>query len=259
MTHGEVLSKVDAGVLTLTLNRPDALNAATDPLLEQLLQGLRGAEHEAKVRVIVITGAGRAFCAGQDLQAVQGRQISFKAHLEKTYNQVISRIRSLEKPVLAAVNGVAAGAGFSLALACDLRIASSEASFVPAFSKIGLVPDSGMSYHLPRLVGYQKAFELLVTSPRLSAEEALALGLVERVVGAGEFQAAVQALAGQLAAGPTKAFGLTKRALQRNATATLAEALAYEAMLQEIAGRTEDYKEGTRAFREKRAPDFKGR
>lgn len=259
MTHGEVLSKVDAGVLTLTLNRPDALNAATDPLLEQLLQGLRGAEHEAKVRVIVITGAGRAFCAGQDLQAVQGRQISFKAHLEKTYNQVISRIRSLEKPVLAAVNGVAAGAGFSLVLACDLRIASSEASFVPAFSKIGLVPDSGMSYHLPRLVGYQKAFELLVTSPRLSAEEALALGLVERVVGAGEFQAAVQALAGQLAAGPTKAFGLTKRALQRNATATLAEALAYEAMLQEIAGRTEDYKEGTRAFREKRAPDFKGR
>lgn len=259
MSQSEVLSNIEAGVLTLTLNRPDALNAATDPLLEQLAEGLRGAGRDHGVRVVVITGAGRGFCAGQDLQAVQGRQLSFKAHLEKTYNQVISRIRSLEKPVLGAINGVAAGAGFSLALACDLRIASSEASFVPAFSRIGLVPDSGMSYHLPRLVGYQKAFELLVASPRLSAEEALALRLVERVIPADRFERSVAELAGQLAAGPTRAFGLTKRALQGNATASLDQALAYEALLQEIAGRTQDYQEGAQAFREKRAATFKGR
>ena len=259
MSQGEVLSSLEQGVLTLTLNRPDALNAATDPLLEQLHEGLRGAGRDENVRVIVITGAGRGFCAGQDLQAVQGRQVSFKAHLEKTYNQVISRLRGLEKPVIAAINGVAAGAGFSLALACDLRIASSAASFVPAFSRIGLIPDSGMTYHLPRLVGYQKAYELLVTSPKLSAEDALALRLVERVVPAGDFEAAVSDLAAQLAAGPTRAFGLTKRALQRNATATLDEALAYEALLQEVAGRSEDYREGTQAFREKRQPAFRGR
>jgi 2-(1,2-epoxy-1,2-dihydrophenyl)acetyl-CoA isomerase len=259
VSEHEVLANLDAGVLTLTLNRPDALNAATDPLLEQLHEGLRGAGRDGSVRVVIITGAGRGFCAGQDLQAVQGRKISFKAHLEKTYNQVISRIRSLEKPVIGAINGVAAGAGFSLALACDLRIASSAASFVPAFSRIGLIPDSGMSYHLPRLVGYQKAYELLVTSPKLSAADALALRLVERVVPADDFEAAVRELASQLAAGPTRAFGLTKRALQRNSTATHDEALAYEAALQELAGRSEDYREGTQAFREKRAPRFTGR
>lgn len=247
----------EGGVLTLTLNRPEALNAFTHEMLRELGIALRDAAKDPAVRVVVITGAGRGFSPGQDLNELEDGETSFRAVLGN-YNPVIRGIAELEKPVIAAVNGPAAGAGFALALACDLRIASEAAVFLTSFSRIGLTADSGMSYFLPRLVGWGKAFELLALSPRLTAQEALALGLVSRVVPAERFAAEVEALAFQLAEGPTKAYGLIKRALRKAATATLDEVLEYEAYLQEIAGHTRDYREGVAAFKEKRPPVFTG-
>lgn len=253
-----VLEREQAGgILTLTLNRPEALNAFTAEMLRELGAGLRDAARDPAVRVVVITGAGRGFSPGQDLKELEDGETSFRAVLEN-YNPVIQRIAELDKPVIAAVNGAAAGAGFALALACDLRVASEAAVFITSFSRIGLTADSGMSYFLPRLVGWGKAFELLALSPRLSAEEALALGLVNRVVPVDQFADEVRAVAEQLAEGPTRAYGLIKRTLRKAATAPLEEVLAYEAYLQEIAGRTRDYAEGVQAFKEKRAPVFTG-
>lgn len=253
-----VLEREQAGgVLTLTLNRPEALNAFTREMLRELGAALRDAAKDPAVRVVVITGAGRGFSPGQDLNELEDGETSFRAVLDN-YNPVIQRIAELDKPVIAAINGAAAGAGFALALACDLRIASEAAVFVTSFSRIGLTADSGMSYFLPRLVGWGKAFELLALSPRLTAQEALDLGLVNRVVPAERFAEEVQALASQLADGPTKAYGLIKRTLRKAATATLGEVLEYEAYLQEIAGNTRDYREGVSAFKEKRPPVFTG-
>ncbi|MBX6341777.1 MAG: enoyl-CoA hydratase/isomerase family protein, partial [Thermomicrobiaceae bacterium] len=216
------------GVLTLTLNRPEALNAFTREMRRGLAEALGEAGRSAEVRAVVITGAGRAFSAGQDLKEVQSGEVSFREILDD-YVALIRRVVETDKPVLAAINGAAAGAGLSLALACDLRLASAEATLTTAFSRIALGPDSGMSYFLPRLVGRDRAFELLALSPRLSAEEALRLGLVTRVSPAERFADDVRALAGELAAGPTKALGIAKRALRRSAGAPLEEALAYEA------------------------------
>jgi 2-(1,2-epoxy-1,2-dihydrophenyl)acetyl-CoA isomerase len=252
----------EVGVLTLTLNRPEALNALTKELLSELGEALKDAQNP-KVRCLVLTGAGRAFCAGQDLKDIypggpaDARGFSFKKHLEH-YIPVLERLTGLEKPVLAAINGAAAGAGFSLALACDMRVASEKASFVTAFSRIGLVPDSGMSYTLPRLVGHAKALELMMLSPKLSAEEARALGLVNYVAPEERFKDEVWSLATRLAEGPTKAYGLIKRLLLRSAGGTFGEALNYEADLQDLAGHGEDHLEGIAAFLEKRAPRYRG-
>ena len=252
-----LLQRNEEGVMTLTLNRPEALNALTTQALLNLAKALEEAR-DPTVRTVVITGAGRAFCVGQDLGEIREQEeISYKNHLQH-YALVVERIRALDKPVLAAVNGVAAGAGVSLALACDLRLASSASSFTTAFSRIALVPDTGMSYFLPRLVGWSKAFDLVAFSPRLSADEALQLGLVDRVFAATNFQEEVLTLAMQLAHGPTRALGLLKQALSKSATATLKEMLEYEASLQEIAGRSRDHAEGMQAFLEKRNPIFTG-
>lgn len=259
-----LLQALKNSVLTLTLNRPDALNALTGELLAALGAALEEAARNDEVRCVVLTGAGRAFCAGQDLRdiypggAEDARTFSFKRHLE-TYSPVLEGLATLDKPVVAGVNGAAAGAGFSLVLACDMRLASSKASFVTAFSKIGLVPDSGMSWTLPRLVGHAKALELMMLSPKLGADEALALGLVNRVVPEEVFAGELSELASALAQGPTKAYGLIKRALRKGAISSFEEALAYEASLQDIAGKSRDHEEGIAAFLEKRQPNFGGR
>lgn len=252
-----LLREQSNGILTLTLNRPEAINALTTEMLRELSQALKEAA-APEVRVVVLRGAGRGFCSGQDLREFAGQRISYKNHL-RNYRAVVEGLAGLEKPVIAAIHGAAAGAGLSLALACDLRVASSDAVLTTGFSRIGLIPDAGMNYHLPRMVGYAKAFELEVLSERLKAEEALALGLVNRVVPVESFAEEVARLAGELAQGPTKTYGLIKRALRRSAGASLEEMLEYEALLQEVAGRTEDHQEGVQAFYEKRHPRFQGR
>lgn len=262
MTYETLLSESADGVLTLTLNRPDVLNAVTDTMLKELQDALRGAERDASVRCIVLTGAGRGFCAGQDLnaqpEAADAPRPSVGDHLRHGYNPLVQRIRMIEKPVIAAINGVAAGAGANLALACDLRIASEAASFVQAFVKIGLVPDSGGTLFLPMLVGMAKAAELAFTGDRIGAEESLRLGLVNQVVPAAALMEATHALAARLAALPTRAIGLTKRAFNRAVMPNLDAVLAYEADMQTLASRTTDYTEGVAAFREKRPPTFTG-
>jgi 2-(1,2-epoxy-1,2-dihydrophenyl)acetyl-CoA isomerase len=254
-----VLLAEEAGVLTLTLNRPDVLNAINEQLARDLQEGLSYAVREAGVRCIVLTGAGRGFCSGQDLrERPAAAQPSYLESLRHRYNPVIMRLATVEKPVLAAVNGVAAGAGCSLALACDLRIASEQASFIQVFARVGLVPDSGSTYFLPRLVGLGKAFEMAYLAEPVDAQEALRLGLVNRVVPAEQLMAATMEVARRLAAGPTRAFGLTKRALRYALRAPLEDVLAYEAYLQEVAGATADHREGVAAFLEKRPPRFTG-
>lgn len=253
-----LLSEFKDGILSLTLNRPEAINAFTTEMLEALAKAFGKEAAAPEVRVVVLRGAGRGFCSGQDLREFEGKEVNFKAHLKK-YQAVIENIANLEKPVLAAVHGAAAGAGMSLALACELRTAASDAVFTTGFSRIGLIPDAGMNYHLPRIVGHAKAMELELLSPRLNAEQALALGIVNRVVPVESFEGEVIKLATELANGPTKTFGLIKRALHKSREATLGEMLEYEALLQDLAGRTEDHKEGVTAFYEKRASKFVGR
>ncbi len=254
-----VLLAEEAGVLTLTLNRPEVLNAVNEQLARELQEGLAYAAREAGIRCIVLTGAGRGFCAGQDLrERSAAAEPSYLESLRQRYNPVILRLATVEKPVIAAVNGVAAGAGCSLALACDLRIASEQAVFIQAFARVGLVPDSGSTYFLPRLVGLGKAFEMAYLADPVDAQEALRLGLVNRVVPAEELMATTLEVARRLAAGPTRAYGLTKRALRHALRAPLEDVLAYEAYLQEVAGGTADHREGVAAFREKRPPRFTG-
>ncbi len=253
-----LLSELKQGILTLTMNRPEAINALTTEMLRELARALAKEAAQPEVRVVVLRGAGRGFCSGQDLREFEGKSISYKAHL-RNYQSVVENMVHLEKPVIAAIHGAAAGAGMSLALACDLRIAAADVVFTTGFSKIGLIPDAGMNYHLPRIVGYARAFELEALSARIRAEEALALGLVNRVVPVESFEAEVAQQSAELAQGPTRTFGLIKRALRRSASATLEEMLEYEALLQEVAGRTEDHKEGVQAFYEKRLPKYSGK
>lgn len=253
--------ELDQGVLTITLNRPDVLNALNDQMAKDLLAALKQAGRDDQVRALIITGAGRGFCAGQDLKSIsdQAGPRSIGEHLRKTWNPIVLGIRQLEKPVIAAVNGVAAGAGLSLALACDLRVASDQAGFIEVFARVGLVPDAGSSFLLPRLIGLGRAFEMCYTTDPISAETALQWGLVNRVVPAADLLAEARALAERLAQGPTKAYGLTKRALYHALDQDLEAALAYEASLQRIAQLTDDHREGVAAFLEKRAPSFRGR
>jgi 2-(1,2-epoxy-1,2-dihydrophenyl)acetyl-CoA isomerase len=263
MEFETILYEQDGGVLTVTLNRPDKLNAATDQLLEELGNAFKQAGRDKAVRAVILTGAGRGFCAGQDLASVQqresaGDEVRFGEHLRHTWNPVIQRMRDLPKPVICAVNGVAAGAGMSLVLASDLRLASEQASFIQAFVNIGLIPDSGSTWALQRLIGRTRAMEMMITGRKVSASEALAWGLLNQVVAPDELMNEARALAGQLAAAPTRAIGLIKRAVDRAATSTLEEALEFEADMQQLAGRTADHKEGVAAFLEKRKAEFRG-
>ena len=252
------------GVLTITLNRPDSLNSFNDEMSFELQKALKEAERDKSVRCVVLTGAGRAFSAGQDLksrsiQSENGATPHLGESIEKRYAPIISKLRNMEKPVVASVNGVAAGAGASIAFACDMRLASEKAIFLQAFGKVGLVPDSGACWLLPRLCGLGKAMELAMTGDKISAEEALTLGLVNHVFSEDLLAEKTSELATQLAKGPTKAMGLIKRAFNRAMTMDLDTYLAYEAQTQEIAGRTADYKEGVAAFMEKREAQFTGK
>ena len=253
----EVLTSREGAVLTITLNRPDVYNAFNAQLHAGLYAALGDAE-DAAIRAVVIAGAGKAFCAGQDLKEFRESAGSVQDTLELSYHPNVRRIRALEKPVIAAVNGVAAGAGLSLACVCDVRIASSAASFVPGFVGVGLVPDAGGTWFLQRHLGYARAFEWMSSNRKLSADEALAWGLVSAVVPVEEFDAAVAETAARWAAAPTRAIAFTKRLLEDAQGAALEEQMAHEAELQQEATGTADFTEGVTAFLEKRPPRFSG-
>jgi 2-(1,2-epoxy-1,2-dihydrophenyl)acetyl-CoA isomerase len=251
-----VLYDLAGGVATITLNRPQAYNAFTARMHRELIAALKQAERDESARCIVLTGAGKAFCSGQDLKDLPAG-VSFGEVVRERYNPLILKLRAIPKPIVAAVNGVAAGAGMSLTLACDFRVAVDSARFVAAFANVGLVPDTGMSYFLPRLIGLARATELCMTGGALDAATALSYGMLNAVVSAGEFPDTVRQLAGRLADGPATALGLMKRSFELSLAAPLELALDYEAQAQEIAGRSPEYAEGVEAFREKRKPRFR--
>lgn len=251
-------------VTRITLNRSTALNAINDKMGEELLYTLKEAEKSGTVRCLVITGAGRAFSAGEDVSGLKerygaGDHPSLGDHLRKKYHPIITRLRNIEKPIVARLNGIAAGSGASIALACDIRIASEEAGLKQAFIGVGLVPDSGSSYFLTQMIGPGKALELIMTGKTLSAREAEQLGLISKVVPATDLDKVTEETAHQLANGPTKALGLSKRIVNRVSNIELADALEYEAYNQDIAGKTGDHVEAVKAFLEKRQPKFTGK
>ncbi len=252
------------GVCTITLNRPDSLNSINDAMTEELQSVFTSLQTDAEVRCVILTGAGRAFCSGQDLGDLKSKYAdpSFKPHLgddlRRRYNPVITALHKLEKPVIAAVNGVAAGAGLGFALACDLRIASEKASFIEVFINVGLVPDSGNTFFLPRMVGLGKAMELCFTGDKVAASEALQLGLVNKVVPPEQLMVAARDLATRLSRLPTTGIALTKRLLLQSSSSKLDDMLEAEAVAQEKAAHTADHKEGVRAFFEKRPAKFQG-
>ncbi len=249
---------VGDGVATVTLARPESLNALNAQMRRELLAALKQAGRDADVRCVVVTGEGRGFCSGADLRGGAGER-EFRRVLTAEYNPLILAIRALEKPVIAAVNGVAAGAGASIAFACDIVYAAESARFIEAFVRIGLVPDSGSTLALVRTLGRYRAAELIFTGEPMSAGEAASAGLVNRVLPDAELLPAVRTLAERLAKGPTRAIGLAKRAINHAETADLEASVAYEAALQTVAGGTADHSEGVAAFAEKRDPRFTGR
>jgi len=256
-----LLVELDGPVLKLTLNRPDKLNCFNEPMHLALQEAVTRAKHEPGIRAILLTGAGKGFCAGQDLgdrSVAADQDLDLGATLENFYNPLIRRLRGLEKPVVGAVNGVAAGAGANLALACDIVLAARSAKFIQAFCRIGLVPDSGGTYFLPRLVGEARARALALTGEAVSAEQALAWGLIWQVVDDERVQTEGLALARRLAEGPTKGLGLIKRALNRSLENSLDRQLDLERDVQREAGRTRDYREGVAAFMAKRPAVFCG-
>ena len=245
------------GVATITLNRPDKLNAFTQALHRELAAALDQAERDDTVRALLLTGAGRAFCAGQDLSELDMPTVGDT--IERLYNRLVRRLRDLPKPIVCAVNGVAAGAGANLALACDIVLAARSATFIQAFCKIGLVPDTGGTYFLPRLVGSARALALTLTGEPVSGEQAAAWGMIWRAVDDAQLMPEARDLARRLAAGATKGLGLTKQALNRSLANDLDAQLTVERNLQIAASRTEDCREGIAAFLAKRPPTFTGR
>lgn len=254
----EVLTVREGAVLTITLNRPEVYNAFNRDLHKALAAALKEARDD-EVRAVVLTGAGKGFCAGQDLKEFQSLPGGVGDALRSTYHPNILAIRALEKPVIAAVNGACAGAGLSLAAACDIRIAADDATFVPGFIGIGLIPDAGGSWFIHRLLGFARAFEWMASNRRLPAAEALTWGLVTEVVLAEGLRARAAELAASYAALPTKAIGMTKRLFDHAFTASLEQQLDMEAQLQSAATKTHDFTEGVAAFLEKRPPQFEGR
>ena len=247
-------------VLTITLNRPEVFNAFNEQMKKDLNDALKEAEKDASVRCIVLRGAGdKAFCSGQDLKEHMGLKRSLKESLEKTYNPIIKKMRSIEKPIIGMINGVAAGAGCSVALACDMRVMSTTAKLIEVFIRIGLVPDSGSHWFLPRLAGMARAFEYAATGKDITAEEADRVGLVNKVAPPDQLEKVTMEMAVSLAAAPTRAIGLIKRALNKAVSSDLDTLLDYEAYIQQIASETEDHMEGVTAFLEKRPAKFKGR
>lgn len=255
----ELVFTKDKGVATLRFNRPEKFNSFNQALAFAVQNALDDCAKDESVRAVVITGEGKAFCAGQDLaEATDPNGPPLQSIVANHYNPIIEKIIAIEKPVIAAVNGVAAGAGANIALACDLVIATASAKFIQAFSAIGLIPDSGGTYTLPRLIGRQKAMALMMTGDRVSAAEAEAMNMIYKCVEDDAFSGFVEELATKLSQMPTKGLGLTKRAVNASFDNTLQEQLAVEEELQTEAGSTHDFKEGTSAFLEKRKPVFKG-
>ena len=253
----EVETSREGAVLTIILNRPDVLNAFNTEMQRALAAALKEAR-DADVRAVVLTGAGRGFCVGQDLTEFREAPGDIGARLRENYHPNLLGIRALEKPVIAAVNGAAAGAGLSIACACDIRIAADAAAFIPAFINIGLIPDSGGSYLVTRILGPARAFEWLASGRKLTAAEAQAWGLVSEVVESDALAARARELAAQLATLPTRGIGMTKRLLDHAGDASLEEQLEREAQLQTAATQTDDFREGVAAFLEKRPPRFRG-
>lgn len=254
-----ILTEEKNNVLVVTLNRPEKLNCFNREMALQLISVLDKAENNNNIRAIIITGMGKAFCAGQDLsEAIDPNGPGIKKIVGEHYNPIIIKIRSIEKPIIAVINGVAAGAGANIALACDIIYASKSASFIQAFSKIGLIPDSGGTYTLPRLVGFNLASALMITGDKLSADDAKNFGIVYKVFDDENLMELSIASAIKIAAMPTKAIGLTKRLLNKTYSNSLEQQLVLEKNLQIEAANTSDYKEGVNAFLEKRNPNFKG-
>lgn len=255
-----IIFEIKSGVGKITLNRPDLLNSFNKEMALAVQDALDHCAENPEVRCIVLTGAGRAFCAGQDLQeAIAADGPSLESIVKDHYNPIILKLRGIEKPIVAAVNGVAAGAGANIALACDIVVAAEAASFIQAFSKIGLIPDSGGTYTLPRLIGFQKASALMMLGDKVSAEDAEKMGMIYRAVANDEFEATIEKISAQLAIMPTKGLGLTKRALNLSLLNDLSQQLDVEENIQNRAGTTDDYNEGVNAFLEKRKPNFTGK
>ncbi|MHB1922597.1 MAG: enoyl-CoA hydratase/isomerase family protein [Chitinophagaceae bacterium] len=254
-----ILLRLEDQIATITLNRPEVFNAFNDQMSYALLDVLAQVDQDPSIRAVILTGSGKAFCSGQDLKNKEHQENKgFRDSLEKRYNPMIRYLRRIPKPIICQLNGVAAGAGCSLVLACDLVIASESAYLVEIFMNIGLVPDSGSSYFLPRTLGYHKAFEMLTKSSRISAREAQQLGLVNLVVPGEDLERVVKKEAVFYAQAPTKAIGLVKKMLGKGMNSSLDEVLDYEALCQEIAGGTLDHQEGIQAFLEKRKAQFRG-
>ncbi len=247
------------GVLTITFDRPDKFNSFNRELALGVQSALKEAAKDAQIRCVLITGNGKAFCAGQDLsEAMDAKGPDLSTIVSEHYNPIILAIRKLAKPVIAAVNGVAAGAGANIALACDIVVAHEKASFIQAFSKIGLIPDSGGTFTLPRLIGFQRASALMMTGDKVPAHQALQMGMIYQVFSEEDYPSKVYALAIKMAQMPTKGLALTKAALNKSYVNDLQEQLDLEETLQVRAGKTYDFNEGVQAFLEKRAPEFKG-
>jgi 2-(1,2-epoxy-1,2-dihydrophenyl)acetyl-CoA isomerase len=260
---GTVLSEVRDSVMYITMNRPEVLNAIDASMGRELLTALKNAESDRSVRVVVLTGQGRAFTVGEDLNEnkkgyEEGKALDLESTLRNKYNPLILRIRRMNKPVLAGINGVIAGAGIGIALSCDMRVAAESSSFHMAFSRVGLVPDSGTVYWLVKSVGLSKATELCFMNKPIKSKEALELHLINAVYPDDKFRDELESLARNLAKGPTKALELTKRAINKSLFSSLDEMLDYEAYLQGIAGRSKDHLEGVKSFFEKREPSFSG-
>jgi 2-(1,2-epoxy-1,2-dihydrophenyl)acetyl-CoA isomerase len=258
-TMTNILFSIENAVARLTFNRPEVFNSMNQSMRQEMLEALATCEKDPGIRAVYITGSGKAFCAGEDLQeVVDPNGPSLTQIISTGYNPIVLKIRNLEKPVVAAVNGVAAGAGANIAFACDIAVAAASASFTQAFSKIGLIPDSGGTWTLPRLVGLQRATALMMLSDKISASEAAAMGMIWKVFSDETFAGDSLKLAETLAQMPTKGLALTKKALNQSFGNDFAAQLALEDKLQTAAGETHDYREGVAAFLEKRKPDFKG-